>query len=80
MPHSKANVLIPTCLVLIIVLKGHIAVASVLMGQSIHWTTQHGPVDRVDGSPVVGRHHVGVGIQLLIPVSQALDPTGAGGF
>ena len=52
----------------------------VLVGQSVHRTTQHGPIDGVDGPPVGGGHHVGVRVQFVVPVAQTLDPAGAGGF
>ena len=50
------------------------------MGQSVHLSTLHGSIDRVDRAAVVGRHHAGVWVQILIPVAQALDASGAGGF
>ena len=47
------------------------------MGQSVDGAAQHGPVDGVDGPAVVGGHHVGVRVQLVVAEAQALDAAGA---
>jgi len=58
---------------LIIILKRHVSVLAVLVRKSIHLFALHWPVDGVNRATVVWRHHVGVRIQVLISVTQAID-------